>query len=113
MIEADGLTKSYAGRVVLDSVSLTIDEGEVVAVLGPNGAGKTTLIEILEGFRMPDRGTARVFGVDPRRDRACKKVLEAHRTSLNSSGYSRNNRDRDDAAVHAGRSLRSSSRRKD
>jgi len=70
VIEADGLTKSYAGRVVLDSVSLTIDEGEVVAVLGPNGAGKTTLIEILEGFRMPDRGTARVFGVDPRRDRA-------------------------------------------
>ena len=42
----------------------------MVAVLGPNGAGKTTLIEILEGFRVPDGGTARVFGVDPRRDRA-------------------------------------------
>ena len=67
MIEVEGLRKSYAGRVVLDGVDLTVGPGEVVALLGPNGAGKTTTVEIVEGYRDPDGGTARVLGEDPRR----------------------------------------------
>jgi ABC-2 type transport system ATP-binding protein len=39
----------------------------VFGLLGPNGAGKTTTVEILEGMRTPDRGTARVCGLDPER----------------------------------------------
>jgi ABC-2 type transport system ATP-binding protein len=69
-IVVDGLRKSYDGRVVLDGVSLSVAPGETVAVLGPNGAGKTTLIEILEGFRARDGGTAAVLGDDPARPTA-------------------------------------------
>jgi ABC-2 type transport system ATP-binding protein len=69
-IEVEGLGKRYGGRVVLDGVSLRVATGEVVALLGPNGAGKTTLVEILEGYRRPDAGSARVLGGDPWRDAA-------------------------------------------
>ncbi len=39
--------------------------GEIVALLGPNGAGKTTTVEIVEGYRRADGGSARVLGLDP------------------------------------------------
>jgi ABC-2 type transport system ATP-binding protein len=67
MIDVAGLRKSYAGRAILDSVSIAVRPGEIVALLGPNGAGKTTLVETIEGYRMPDAGTVRVLGQDPRR----------------------------------------------
>ena len=67
MIEVDGLRKAYAGRTVLDGVDLVVRPGEIVALLGPNGAGKTTTVEIVEGYRAADAGTARVLGMDPRR----------------------------------------------
>jgi ABC-2 type transport system ATP-binding protein len=50
-------------------LDLEVAEGELLAVLGPNGAGKTTTVEIMEGYRRPDRGTVRVLGLDPVRDR--------------------------------------------
>ena len=49
----------------LRGVSFAVQEGEVFGLLGPNGAGKTTTVEILEGMRTPDRGSARVCGLDP------------------------------------------------
>ena len=61
------LGKTYSGRSVVDGLSFEVAPGEVFALLGPNGAGKTTTIEILEGYRSADRGTARVLGLDPRR----------------------------------------------
>jgi ABC-2 type transport system ATP-binding protein len=67
VIEVEGLRKSYGGRAVLDGVDLVVRPGEVVALLGPNGAGKTTTVEIIEGYRDADAGTARVLGLDPRR----------------------------------------------
>jgi ABC-2 type transport system ATP-binding protein len=66
-IEVDGLRKSYDGRAVLRSLSFRIGRGEIFALLGPNGAGKTTTVEIIEGYRRPDRGEVRVLGVDPAR----------------------------------------------
>ncbi len=66
-IEVAGLVKRYGGRTVLDGVSLTVAAGEIVALLGPNGAGKTTTVEIIEGYRSPEAGTARVLGTDPAR----------------------------------------------
>jgi len=62
------LGKSYNGRWAVDGLSFEVGRGEVFALLGPNGAGKTTTIEILEGYRRPDRGETRVLGLDPRAD---------------------------------------------
>jgi ABC-2 type transport system ATP-binding protein len=67
-IEIRGLTKTYAGRAVVDGIDLEVPTGSIVALLGPNGAGKTTTVEIVEGYRRPDRGEVRVLGLDPARD---------------------------------------------
>ncbi|GAA1425031.1 ABC transporter ATP-binding protein [Agrococcus citreus] len=66
-VVVDGLTKRYGARTVVDDVSFAIAQGETFALLGPNGAGKSTTVEMLEGFRTPTSGTARVLGVDPQR----------------------------------------------
>jgi ABC-2 type transport system ATP-binding protein len=66
-IRVSGLRKRYGSVAALDGVDLEIARGEVFAVLGPNGAGKTTMIEILEGYRERDGGTAVVLGEDPAR----------------------------------------------
>jgi lipopolysaccharide export system ATP-binding protein len=50
------LTKAYKGRKVVDNISLTIAQGEVVGLLGPNGAGKTTTFYIIVGLTSPDSG---------------------------------------------------------
>ena len=63
-IEVRSLRKVYGDVVAVDDVSFDVAEGECLALLGPNGAGKTTTTEILEGYRKPDGGTARVLGVD-------------------------------------------------
>ena len=65
IIQVQDLHKSYGNVVALRGVSFEIPEGEVFGLLGPNGAGKTTTIEILEGMRTADSGTARVCGLDP------------------------------------------------
>ena len=70
VIEVRHLHKSYEGKVAVDDVSLTVEEGEIFGILGPNGAGKTTTVECIEGLRAPDRGEISVLGLDPRRDRA-------------------------------------------
>lgn len=62
----DGVTRTFGETVALADVDLEIGAGQVVALLGQNGAGKTTLLSILLGLRRPDRGTARLFGQDPR-----------------------------------------------
>jgi ABC-2 type transport system ATP-binding protein len=67
-VRAEGLRKAYAGREILGGVSFEVRRGELFALLGPNGAGKTTTVEILEGYRRPDGGSARVLGLDPSRD---------------------------------------------
>jgi ABC-2 type transport system ATP-binding protein len=64
-ITADGLRKRYGAVQAVDGVSLTVRHGEFFGLLGPNGAGKTTTLEILEGLREPDEGTATLFGERP------------------------------------------------
>jgi ABC-2 type transport system ATP-binding protein len=65
IIQAEDLYKNYDAVAALRGVSFTVEQGEVFGLLGPNGAGKTTTVEILEGMRTPDRGLARVCGVNP------------------------------------------------
>ena len=69
-IVVEHLAKSYGATVAVNDLSFTVRAGEIFALLGPNGAGKTTTVEILEGYRLADSGSARVLGLDPRRDAA-------------------------------------------
>jgi ABC-2 type transport system ATP-binding protein len=69
-VEVRDLVKTYNGRAVVDGLTFSVQPGEVFALLGPNGAGKTTTVEILEGYRRPDGGSARVLGLDPVRQGA-------------------------------------------
>ena len=64
MIEAQDITKEYAGRVAVDSVSFSVAQGEIVGFLGPNGAGKSTTMRILSGYLPPTSGSASVAGFD-------------------------------------------------
>jgi ABC-2 type transport system ATP-binding protein len=67
IVQVRNLTKRYGNVEALCGVSFEIAEGEVFGLLGPNGAGKTTTVEILEGMRSADGGTATVSGLDPRK----------------------------------------------
>ena len=62
MIAADGLTRAFGGREVVNDVSFTVEPGEVVGFLGPNGAGKTTTMRMLLGLLRPSAGVARLDG---------------------------------------------------
>ena len=67
-IQVEGLWKSYGGQTAVHDLSFAVGQGEIFALLGPNGAGKTTTIEILEGYRHADKGTALVLGRSPLTD---------------------------------------------
>jgi ABC-2 type transport system ATP-binding protein len=73
LVRADGLRKRYGNVEALRGLTFEIKTGEVFGLLGPNGAGKTTTIEILEGLRLPDEGSATVCGLDPSREQAALK----------------------------------------
>lgn len=61
-IKAEGLRKRYGDVQAVDGVSLQVETGEFYGILGPNGAGKTTTMEIIEGLRRPDEGSALLLG---------------------------------------------------
>jgi ABC-type multidrug transport system ATPase subunit len=62
VVETHGLTKRYGERMAADTVSLTVNRGEVYGFLGPNGAGKTTTLRMILGLIRPTSGTATVLG---------------------------------------------------
>ncbi len=63
-LEVDAVTVGYGDAPVLRGVSLTVQEGELVALLGSSGCGKTTLLRTIAGFARPDSGSIRVAGRD-------------------------------------------------
>ncbi len=64
LIRAAGLVKRYGDVAALDGVSLSVEEGEFLALLGPSGCGKTTLLRTIAGFIDPDRGELLIGGLD-------------------------------------------------
>jgi oleandomycin transport system ATP-binding protein len=74
-IEAVGLTKRFGTTQALAGVDLAARPGTVLGVLGPNGAGKTTAVRILATLLRADAGTARVGGLDVRRDAAAVRSM--------------------------------------
>jgi lipopolysaccharide export system ATP-binding protein len=63
-LSTDEIGKSYKGRQVVRSVSIRVNQGEVVGLLGPNGAGKTTSFYMIVGLISPDSGRILADGVD-------------------------------------------------
>jgi thiamine transport system ATP-binding protein len=64
VLEVDDVSIAFDGTVVLDHVSLSAADGEVVALLGPSGSGKSTLLRIVAGLESPDHGTVAIGGRD-------------------------------------------------
>ena len=60
VIEAEGLTKGFGDRLLIDDLSFKLPPGGIVGVIGPNGAGKTTLFRMLTGQEEPDNGSIRL-----------------------------------------------------
>ena len=62
LVQASGISKSYAGTQALKNVSFTLEQGQVHALIGENGAGKSTLIKIITGAVAADQGTISICG---------------------------------------------------
>ncbi|MCM2401988.1 energy-dependent translational throttle protein EttA [Rhizobium sp. S153] len=60
VIEAEGLTKAYGDRVLIEDLTFKLPPGGIVGVIGPNGAGKTTLFRMITGQEKPDSGSITV-----------------------------------------------------
>ncbi|MFT6074681.1 MAG: ABC-2 type transport system ATP-binding protein [Yoonia sp.] len=113
IVSVKNLRKTYAGGFeALKSVSLDIEEGEILALLGPNGAGKTTLISAICGITVPTSGSVTVGGHDTQTDyRAARDLiglvpqevsLEPFETVMNTVSFSRGlfGKTRNDAFIH-------------
>lgn len=77
VLEVKNLTKKFGKRVILDQVSVTLEEGEVVGLVGPNGAGKSTFIKSILGLYNIDEGDVKICGFD---------VYKQHRDALSKVG---------------------------
>ena len=64
LIELKGISKSYDGEKVIDSINLYIRDGEFITLLGPSGCGKTTTLRIIGGFETADEGKIYFNGVE-------------------------------------------------
>jgi ABC-type branched-subunit amino acid transport system ATPase component len=55
-LRVEKVSKSFGGLTVIQQLSFSLDEGEILGVIGPNGSGKTTLFNLITGFLKPDEG---------------------------------------------------------
>ena len=87
ILHTDELVKAYRGRRVVDEVSLSVREGEIVGLLGPNGAGKTTTFRMVVGMVTPDQGSVVLNGEDVTRQpmyRRARRGLARYRRASDS-----------------------------
>jgi ABC-2 type transport system ATP-binding protein len=64
LIEASGLRRTFGATLAVNDVSFHVKRGEILGFLGPNGAGKSTTLRMITGLIAPDKGTARIKGVE-------------------------------------------------
>jgi lipoprotein-releasing system ATP-binding protein len=64
MLSANGLSKKYGALTVVNNVSLTVNEGEIVSIMGASGAGKSTLLHLLGALDKPDAGSVKINGTE-------------------------------------------------
>jgi len=67
MLKVNNLTKYFGNQLILDNLSFTVEDSEIVALVGPNGCGKTTLIKIIAGLEEKNQGVINI-------DKANKKI---------------------------------------
>ena len=79
LLALDGVTAGYGASVVLEDVSLALDEGDSLALLGRNGVGKTTLLVTLMGLTRLHRGALRWRGARSRP--RCRRISARRRAS--------------------------------
>src|SRR5258706_13989950 len=79
-IELQNVQVTLGGRTILHDITMTINEGEFVAVLGPNGAGKSTLFKLLLGLYKPTSGKIMILGKQPKRGNDEIGYAPQHRT---------------------------------
>jgi len=87
-VSVKNLTKSFAGRRVVDGLSFDVQKGEVFALLGHNGAGKSTTIDLILGLKAPEAGSAEILGMDAAKHR--KQVFERVGVQLQHTQYQPN-----------------------
>ena len=87
-VSVRNLTKSFSGRRVVDDLSFDVQKGEVFAMLGHNGAGKSTTIDLILGLKAPERGSAKILGMDAAKNR--KQVFERVGVQLQNIRYQLN-----------------------
>ena len=71
MLKVCGLSKSFHGKKILNSINLEIKEGEIIAIIGPSGSGKSTLLRCLNLLEVPEEGEVLFEGtnlLDPKTD---------------------------------------------
>ncbi len=73
-VQTEELTKSYAGRLAVDRLTMTVKRGEVYGFLGPNGAGKTTALRMIIGLVRPSSGSVAVLGGPAGRAQATERT---------------------------------------
>jgi ABC-2 type transport system ATP-binding protein len=78
VIEIQSLVRRYGRHDAVNGLSLTVRPGKCYGFFGRNGAGKTTTIKCLLNLLRPDAGTARVFGLDPRKHEVAVKSRLAY-----------------------------------
>lgn len=64
LLQTSQLSKQFGGVKAVDSVSIDLQEGELLGIIGPNGSGKTTLVNLITGFVRPDSGQVFYRGRD-------------------------------------------------
>ena len=63
-LNVQNLSKAFGGLVVIQNLSFSVNEGEILGVIGPNGSGKTTLFNLVTGFLNVDEGAVEFCGED-------------------------------------------------
>lgn len=77
MLKVENLKKSFDGRPILDNISFTVKDGDILTIVGPSGAGKTTLLRCITGLEAADSGKFMIDGqeFDPQNLESSEAVM--------------------------------------